>query len=69
MTSGHVSPPYALDPDEVFAAVEAALDGNPRRAELLGDAVRTVVGEGLLDEKTSLTLRVEALRRSLPGTG
>jgi hypothetical protein len=49
--------------------VDAALDGNPRRAELLGDAVRTVVVERLLDEKTSLTLRVEALRRSLPGTG
>ena len=31
--------------------------------------IRTVVVERLLDEKTSLTLRVEALRRSLPGTG
>jgi hypothetical protein len=50
MTSIHLPPRYEPNPDEVFAAVDAAPEGNPRRAELLGDAARPVVVEGHLEK-------------------
>ena len=45
MISSYEPPPYEPNPDEVFVAMEAALDGNPRRTGLLGDGARPVVVE------------------------
>jgi hypothetical protein len=53
---------YEPNPDEVFAAVKAALEGNPRLAELLEEAARQVVVQGYLVRESSLILAVEALR-------
>jgi hypothetical protein len=62
MTRSYMPAKYEPDPDEILAAVEAALGGNSRLAELLEEVARKVVVQDHLDRETSLTLAAEALQ-------
>jgi hypothetical protein len=50
MTKSYIPPPGEPHHDELFPAVEAAPEGNPRLTELMGSVARQVVVEGHLDK-------------------
>lgn len=63
MTSGYIPPEGQPDPDDILAALEEALNDNPRLAEKLEEEVaRQLVAGGYLKEEPSPPLVAEALR-------
>jgi hypothetical protein len=63
MTSGYIPPKEEPGPDEILDALKAALDQNPRLAEMPEDELaRQLVLEGRLEAEPSPPLVAEALR-------
>jgi hypothetical protein len=63
MTSGYIPPEGQPDPDDILAALEEALNDDPRLAEKPEEEVaRQLVAGGYLKEEPSPPLVAEALR-------
>ena len=63
MTSGYIPPEGQPGPEEILAALRAALDENPRLADMPEEEVaRQLVLGGHLEEEPSPPLVAEALR-------
>ena len=63
MTSGYIPPEGQPDSDDILAALEEALDEDPRLAEMPEEEVaRQLVVKGYLEEEPSPPLVAEALQ-------
>lgn len=63
MSSGYIPPEGEPGPDDIFEALQEALEDNPRLAEMPTDEVaRQLVLGGYLEGEPSLPLVAEALQ-------